>query len=82
MLHGSLFNPPDEVTENVKAYVDEVTRILAPHGIFVYLTWRTPFLMRKFIEREAVWTIETHNIQKLAGSFDYCLYVMKRQTPP
>ena len=34
MLYGSPWDPPDEVLENVRQYVNEVARVLRPSGTY------------------------------------------------
>jgi len=52
--------------------------VLKPRGLFIYLTWRTPLIMRKFLERPTIWIITTRNLQKSEGGFEYCLYFMNK----
>jgi hypothetical protein len=58
MIHGSLWDPPEDVCENVGRYVDEVARVLRPGGLWLHITYRQPHFMRRHLEREGVWTAE------------------------
>lgn len=59
MIHGSLWDPPAEVRENVGKYVDEVARVLRGNGgKWIYITYRQPHFIRPLIVREGIWSAE------------------------
>jgi EEF1A lysine methyltransferase 4 len=78
MLYGSLWDPPDEVKANVKAYVDEVARVLKKGGKWIYVTWRQPHFIRPLITRDGVWSVEVETLSDGAGTFEYFGFVMTR----
>ncbi|KAF1986562.1 S-adenosyl-L-methionine-dependent methyltransferase [Aulographum hederae CBS 113979] len=80
MLYGSLWDPDEEVRNNVKAYVDEVARILTPGGRWLYITWRQPHFLRPLLQRPDVWSLDVHTLQDEGGSFEYFGYVMTKRS--
>jgi len=83
MLYGSLWDPPDEVKRNVKAYVDEVARVLIPGGKWLYITWRQPHFIRPLLQRPGVWTLQSETLADEPGGggmFEYFGFVMKKNT--
>ncbi|KAF7330164.1 S-adenosyl-L-methionine-dependent methyltransferase [Mycena venus] len=79
MLWGSLWDPPDEVKENVRRYIDEVTRTLKPGGTFLYITYRQPRFMKPFLIRD-LWDLQVRELKEEAGAFEYFAFVMKKKT--
>nr|CRX79111.1 hypothetical protein ls5930a1_00147 [Leucosporidium scottii] len=73
---GDPWNPPAEIMQACKEEVDEVCRVLAPGGIFLYLTWGQPHFRKRHLVREG-WTIQ---VEELGGesSFSYFLYILRR----
>ncbi len=78
MLHGSLWDPEDEVKENVSAYVNEVARVLKPGGKWLYVTYRQPHFLKPLLARESVWRMEVDTLQDSAGSFEYFGFIMTK----
>ncbi|KAK5111351.1 hypothetical protein LTR62_005191 [Meristemomyces frigidus] len=78
MLYGSLWDPPEDVKANVKAYVDEVVRVLRPGGLWLYITWRQPHFVRPLLGREGAWTVEVETLSDGAGMFEYFGFVMRK----
>ncbi|KAK5119824.1 hypothetical protein LTR85_007150 [Meristemomyces frigidus] len=81
MLYGSLWNPADDVKANVKAYVDEVARVLAPGGVWLYITWRQPHFIRPLVAREGVWSVEVETLADEPGGggmLEYFGFVMRK----
>ncbi|KAK5747161.1 hypothetical protein LTR17_000295 [Elasticomyces elasticus] len=76
MLYGSLWDPEEEVRANVKAYVDEVTRVLRPGGVWVYVTWRQPHFIKPLISRDGVWSLDVEVLGGGDGGFEYFGFVM------
>ncbi|KAL7268611.1 hypothetical protein RUND412_008759 [Rhizina undulata] len=80
MLSGSLWDPPEEVRKNTKAYIDEVARILKPGGLFLYITYRQPHFIRPIITREEVWPgFVVESLQNEGGMLEYFGFVMRKQ---
>ncbi|KAG0632988.1 S-adenosyl-L-methionine-dependent methyltransferase [Tuber brumale] len=80
MLSGSLWDPPEDVRRNTKAYVDEVARVLKSGGLFLYITYRQPHFVKPIISREDVWLgFEIESIQEEGGMFEYFGFVMRKK---
>lgn len=75
MIHGSCWDPPQDVLDNVGRYVDEVARVLKPGGRWLYITYRQPHFMRRHLEREA-WDISMEVLSQPDGCFEYFGWVM------
>ncbi|RAL61318.1 hypothetical protein DID88_009454 [Monilinia fructigena] len=58
MIHGSMWEPPQEVRDNVGRYVNEVARVLKSGGQWLYITYRQPHFMKPFLLRECIWETE------------------------
>lgn len=81
MLYGSLWDPEDEVKQNVGAYVDEVARILKPGGMWLYITWRQPHFIKPLLAREGTWTVEAETLAEQPGGggmLEYFGFVMRK----
>lgn len=78
MIHGSLWDPPDDVRCNVGKYVNEVARVLRPGGKWLYITYRQPHFMKPLLAREDLWTLSVEVLGEGAGVFDYFGFIMKR----
>ncbi|KAK4991673.1 hypothetical protein LTR50_001681 [Elasticomyces elasticus] len=79
LLYGSLWDPEDEVRANVKAYVDEVARILKPGGKWLYITWRQPHFLRPLLQRPDIWDLEVESLADQPGGggmFEYFGFLM------
>jgi len=68
MLYGSLWDPEEEVKENVGRYVNEVARVLNPGGVWLYISWRQPHFIKPLLKREGVWTVEVETLAEESGS--------------
>lgn len=78
MIHGSMWDPPQEVRDNVGRYVDEVTRVLKPGGQWLYITYRQPHFMKHFLLREGIWETDMEILGGESGSFEYFGWRMKK----
>ncbi|KAF7874212.1 hypothetical protein EAF04_002884 [Stromatinia cepivora] len=78
MIHGSMWDPPQEVRENVGCYVDEVARVLKPGGQWLYITYRQPHFMKPFLLREGIWETEMEVLGGESGAFEYFGWRMKK----
>ncbi|KAI9835155.1 MAG: hypothetical protein M1819_002524 [Sarea resinae] len=67
MIHGSLWDPPDDVRRSVRMYVDEVFRVLQPGGQWLYITYRQPHFMKPLLARDGddsnAWTVTVEVLQ-------------------
>ena len=81
MLYGSQWDPPDEVRESVRQYVNEVARILKPGGKWIYITFRQPHFVKPQLLRERVWELLVENLEDGPGTFEYFAYIMTKNTP-
>lgn len=82
VLYGSLWDPEDEVLNNVKQYVDEVERVLKPGGIWLYITWRQPHFTKPLLLRHSIWTMHVQTLDDPhgAGGFEYFSFVMTKHS--
>ncbi|OBT63790.1 hypothetical protein VE03_06952 [Pseudogymnoascus sp. 23342-1-I1] len=78
MIHGSLWDPPDDVRSNVGRYVDEVARVLKPGGEWLYITYRQPHFMKPLLGREDSWDLSVEVLAEDAGAFEYFGYIMRK----
>lgn len=76
MLHGSLWDPEEDVKRNVGAYVDEVARILKPGGQWLYVTYRQPHFLKPLLARPETWSVHVETLEDAPGSFEYFGFVM------
>jgi SAM-dependent methyltransferase len=79
-VHGSLWDPPDDVRTNVGKYVNEVARVLRPGGLWLYITYRQPHFMKPLLTREKQWGLSVEILEDPdgAGGFDYFGFVMAK----
>ncbi|RKF64918.1 putative endothelin-converting enzyme 2 [Erysiphe neolycopersici] len=80
-LHGSLWDPPEDVTKNVGLYVGQVIRVLKPGGKWLYITYRQPHFIKPFL-CYSDWTIDVEVIDDPsgAGGFSYFGFVMTKKS--
>lgn len=73
--NGSVWNPSEQVLQNVAAEVQGVLHLLKPAtGLFLYFTFGQPHFRRPHMQRDA-WTIET---RELGDMFHYYLYICRK----
>ena len=63
---------------NVRAYVDEVARVLKPGGRWLYVTFRQPHFVRPQVEREGMWEVGVERLADGPGMFEYFAYVLTK----
>ncbi|TEY86638.1 hypothetical protein BOTCAL_0005g00600 [Botryotinia calthae] len=78
MIHGSMWDSPKEVRENLGRYIDEVARVLKPGGQWLYITYRQPHFMKPFLLRDGIWETEMERIGGERGTFEYFGWRMKK----
>ncbi|KAJ2996252.1 hypothetical protein NUW58_g1035 [Xylaria curta] len=72
MIHGSPWSPPPDVLDNTGRYMRELTRVLKPTGIFIYVTYRQPHFIKPLLNCEGTnWDIDVVTLSGLGGSFTY-----------
>ncbi|WFD28877.1 hypothetical protein MNAN1_003892 [Malassezia nana] len=73
--NGSVWNPSEQVLQNVAREVDGVVHLLKPTtGLFLYFTFGQPHFRRPHMQRDA-WSIET---RELGDMFHYYLYICRK----
>ncbi|CAF9908994.1 MAG: hypothetical protein ALECFALPRED_005189 [Alectoria fallacina] len=78
MFHGSMWDPPDDVRENIERYLGEVVRVLVPGGTFLYITYRQPHFLKPLLARKD-WNLSVETLpDRQRGVFEYFAYVMKK----
>jgi len=79
MIHGSPWDPPDEVRDNTGRYIREVFRVLKPDSTFLYVTYRQPHFITPLLNCEGVdWVIAVNVLGGSDSSFDYHGFVLKK----
>lgn len=76
LLHGSLLDPEPEVQANLRAYVDEIARVLKPGGVWLYITWSQSRFLRPLLEREC-WSLEVEVLGTEGGVLEYFGFVVR-----
>ncbi|CAK4014371.1 EEF1A lysine methyltransferase 4 [Lecanosticta acicola] len=93
MIHGSPWDPPEDVWDNTGAYVREVHRILKKKeeeggggggsgggGVFLYVTYRQPHFIRPLLLGRGVeWEVEMEVLGEGGSSFEYFGWVLRRK---
>ena len=73
-----MWNPPDDVRENIDRYLREVVRVLVPGGTFLYISPRQPHFMKPLLARED-WDLKVETLpDREKGVLEYFAYVMKK----
>ncbi|KAI0476879.1 hypothetical protein F4859DRAFT_66174 [Xylaria cf. heliscus] len=72
MIHGSPWAPPPDVVDNTGRYMRELTRVLKPTGIFIYITYRQPHFIRPLLNCKGTnWDINVETLGGRDSSFGY-----------
>ncbi|OLL24445.1 Queuine tRNA-ribosyltransferase-like protein [Neolecta irregularis DAH-3] len=74
---GSVWDPPEYVTENCRKEIDGVMRGLKVNGVFIYITYAQPHFRLRYLER-VEWTCQVHKLGGGMGTFEYFGYVCKK----
>lgn len=79
-IHGSLWDPPEDVRMNIGKYVDEVARVLKPGGLWLYITYRQPHFIKPLLTRENQWRVSAEILEDPdgTGGFQYFGFVMEK----
>lgn len=78
MIHGSPWNPPEDVRENTGRYLKEVHRVLEDNGVFLWVTFRQPHFMRPLLDRDRLWELHLEVLGGKEGAFDYYGWVIRK----
>jgi SAM-dependent methyltransferase len=78
MIHGSPWDPPEDVVDNISRYNGEVARVLRPGGRWLYITYRQPHFMRRHLEREGIWEVKMEVLGGEGGGFEYFGWVLTK----
>ncbi|TPX15038.1 uncharacterized protein E0L32_004868 [Thyridium curvatum] len=82
MIHGSPWNPPDDVKDNTGKYIREVFRILKDDGVFLYVTYRQPHFIRPLLNCEGTsWDIDMEVLGSGESSFAYHGFILRKASP-
>ncbi|KAI9773508.1 MAG: hypothetical protein M1835_006148 [Candelina submexicana] len=80
MLHGSPWDPPDEVRSSIRQYVNEVWRILKPKGKWLYVTYRQPRFVKPLLLSGGRWElVVAEDLRDGPGSLEYFTFVMTKE---
>ncbi|KAI1640845.1 S-adenosyl-L-methionine-dependent methyltransferase [Biscogniauxia mediterranea] len=78
MIHGSPWSPPADVLDNTGQYLKEVSRVLKPDGVFLYVTYRQPHFINPLLNREDMrWDVTAEQIGGSNSSFGYHGFICK-----
>lgn len=78
MMCGSPWNPPDEVQDNVRQYVDEVAQVLKSSGRWLYITYNQPHFVKRQLTCESSWDSEVRRLDDGQGTFECYASVMTK----
>ncbi|KAJ1897664.1 hypothetical protein LPJ66_003229 [Kickxella alabastrina] len=73
---GDVWEPSSELCENVASEVNEVDRVLAPGGKFIWITFGQPHFCKRHLLRDS-WDLEVERLND--GGFDYFVYIMTKK---
>ncbi|KAL8901699.1 MAG: hypothetical protein Q9207_005068 [Kuettlingeria erythrocarpa] len=83
MIHGSPWDPPDEVLDSTGRCIREVFRVLKSDADFIYVTYRQPHFVKPLLDCGGVdWDVQLNVLGGGDGSFDYYGFVLKKLSPP
>nr|OQO23669.1 hypothetical protein B0A51_08497 [Rachicladosporium sp. CCFEE 5018]OQO28375.1 hypothetical protein B0A51_04867 [Rachicladosporium sp. CCFEE 5018]OQO28560.1 hypothetical protein B0A51_05606 [Rachicladosporium sp. CCFEE 5018] len=76
-IHGSPWDPPEEVKDSTGRYMQAVHRVLKADGVFLYITFRQPHFIKPLLNAAGLWEMQ---METLGGksSFDYFAFVLKK----
>ncbi|KAL2270158.1 hypothetical protein VTJ83DRAFT_2342 [Remersonia thermophila] len=77
MIHGSPWNPPQDVKDNTSGYLREVHRVLKDNGRFLCLTFRQPHFVKPLLNPEGLWDLDMQVLGD-AGAFEYYGYLIRK----
>ncbi|CAJ2504756.1 Uu.00g121500.m01.CDS01 [Anthostomella pinea] len=81
MIHGSPWNPPDDVKKNTSEYLREVFRVLKDDGMFLYVTYRQPHFIRPLLNCEGTdWDIDMDVLGAGDSSFAYHGFALTKRS--
>ena len=69
---GDVWDPSEELINDVKGEVDEVERVLKVGGTFLYITFGQPHFRKRHLQRDC-WDID---IKTMGDAFHYFFYTM------
>ncbi|KAK0252093.1 hypothetical protein B0A54_07796 [Friedmanniomyces endolithicus] len=78
MIHGSPWDPPDEVKQNASRYMREVARVLKHDGVFLYITFRQPHFIKPLLSQDGLWDLTGEVLKESESSFDYYAFSMRK----
>ncbi|KAK3051365.1 hypothetical protein LTR09_007388 [Extremus antarcticus] len=78
IIHGSPWDPPEDVLENTRKYMDEVVRVLKDDGVFLYITFRQPHFVKPLINCRDQWKLEMEVLGDEGGGFDYHAFILRK----
>lgn len=78
MIHGSPWNPPNEVKHNTARYMREVSRVLKDDGTFLYVTYRQPHFVRPLLNQDGLWEMEMESLGGAESAFEYFGFILTK----
>ncbi|KAJ1940256.1 hypothetical protein FBU59_003867 [Linderina macrospora] len=73
---GDVWEPSEELCERVRGEVDEVVRVLAPGGKFIWITFGQPHFRKRHLVRDC-WDVQVETLND--GGFDYFVYICAKR---
>ncbi|KAH8923113.1 S-adenosyl-L-methionine-dependent methyltransferase [Atractiella rhizophila] len=77
---GDIWNPPQDVVENVEKEMAEVRRVLKDDGVFIYVSFAQPHFRKRYLlpprpEEAERWVLD---VKTIGDSFHYFIYRLKQ----
>lgn len=96
MIHGSPWSPPEDVLDNTRRYINEVSlpskssafsliviqahRVLKDDGVFLYITYRQPHFIKPLLNRDDIWSLKMEYLTDDKSSFEYHGFILQKRT--
>lgn len=69
------WSPPQSLLMKIKLYMEQISKVLMPNGVFIHITFAQPHFRKQFLE--SCFEVSVHTLGG-SDSFDYYIYVCKK----